>query len=52
LYLRWGYHGGINPADVVYVAERRGQPLGVVRRAVEHGVVMLRGRVLIMRRAA
>lgn len=42
-YAAWGYRGGIAPADVVLVAEEGGAPVGIVRRSVEHGVVMLRG---------
>ena len=43
LYEEWGYHGGILPTDVVFVAERDGACVGVVRRAWEHETLMLRG---------
>ena len=43
LYLRWGYHGGIAETDVVYVADIDRRPVGVVRRSVESGLLMLRG---------
>jgi GNAT superfamily N-acetyltransferase len=42
-YEAWGYGSGVRPDDVVYVAEAGGELVGVVRRAVEHGVTMLRG---------
>jgi predicted N-acetyltransferase YhbS len=43
-YEAWGYHGGVRPEDVVYLAEAGGELVGVVRRTVEDGgVTMLRG---------
>jgi GNAT superfamily N-acetyltransferase len=42
-YLAWGYGGGLQAADVVFVAEREGVPVGIVRRTVEHGDTLLRG---------
>jgi GNAT superfamily N-acetyltransferase len=42
-YAAWGYHGGVAPGDVVYIAERHGAFLGAVRRTLEHEVTMLRG---------
>jgi GNAT superfamily N-acetyltransferase len=42
-YLAWGYDGGVSPTDVVYVAERDTELVGVVRRTREHDVIMLRG---------
>jgi hypothetical protein len=42
LYRRWGYDAGIAPSDVVYVAERAGQAVGIVRRTLENNVTMLR----------
>jgi GNAT superfamily N-acetyltransferase len=43
LYAAWGYRAGIAPADVVYVAERSGTVVGIVRRSREDGLTMLRG---------
>ena len=43
LYLRLGYHGGIAHDDVVFVAHVDGEPVGLVRRSVESGLLMLRG---------
>ena len=43
IYLGWGYHGGIGDVDVVYVARLDGRPVGLVRRARESDVLMLRG---------
>jgi N-acetylglutamate synthase-like GNAT family acetyltransferase len=43
LYERWGYHGGLLDSDIIYVAEAAGKLVGIVRRAMEHGVLMLRG---------
>ncbi|MFN2637468.1 MAG: GNAT family N-acetyltransferase, partial [Gemmatimonadaceae bacterium] len=43
LYLRWDYRGGIDDADIVYVAEQGDRPVGLVRRTFECGVTMLRG---------
>src|SRR6266568_4474501 len=42
-YEAWGYHGGILPTDVVFLAERGDEVLGIVRRSVEYDTVMLRG---------
>jgi GNAT superfamily N-acetyltransferase len=42
-YEAWGYGGGVQPEDVVYLAESGGELAGVVRRTHEHGVTMLRG---------
>ena len=43
LYLRLGYHGGIADDDVVFVAHVDERPVGLVRRSVESGLLMLRG---------
>ena len=43
LYERWGYCGGLHASDSIYVAEATGQVVGIVRRTVEHDVLMLRG---------
>jgi N-acetylglutamate synthase-like GNAT family acetyltransferase len=43
LYPRWGYGGGLHASDTTYVAEAAGQVIGIVRRTVEHDVMMLRG---------
>lgn len=42
-YEAWDYHGGILPDDTVFLAERDGELIGIVRLTVEHGVRMLRG---------
>ena len=42
-YLEWGYDGGAEPSDVILLAERESQFLGIVRCTTEFGVVMLRG---------
>ena len=42
-YAAWGYAGGVNPADVVLLAERDAEWLGLVRVASENGVLVLRG---------
>lgn len=42
-YEAWGYFGGVQPENVVYLAEADGELVGVVRRTHEHGVTMLRG---------
>ncbi|HYR11848.1 MAG TPA: GNAT family N-acetyltransferase, partial [Longimicrobium sp.] len=42
-YEAWGYGGGVQPEDVVYLAEAGGELAGVVRRTHEHEVTMLRG---------
>ena len=42
-YEAWDYHGGVLPTDTVFLAERGGELVGVVRLNVEHGVRMLRG---------
>lgn len=43
LYAAWGYGGGVQPDDAVYLAEAGGELVGLVRRTEEHGVTMLRG---------
>jgi GNAT superfamily N-acetyltransferase len=43
LYRVWGYQGGIAAADIVYVAEEGKRPIGLVRRTLEEGRVLLRG---------
>ena len=43
LYEAWGYRAGIAPVDVVFVAERSGAVVGIVRRSREDGLTMLRG---------
>jgi GNAT superfamily N-acetyltransferase len=42
-YERWGYGAGINPDDVVWVAEVGTELVGVVRIATENAVLVLRG---------
>jgi GNAT superfamily N-acetyltransferase len=42
-YEAWGYGGGVQPDDVVYLAEIDGELVGIVRRTREHEVTMLRG---------
>ena len=42
-YAAWGYRGGISPDDTLYVAEHGGEFVAAVRRAQEHGLVLLRG---------
>ena len=42
-YAAWGYDGGARPEDLLLVAERERELVGIVRRTREHGVVMLRG---------
>ena len=42
-YEAWGYRGGVTTRDVVFIADRAGDIVGIVRRTLEHGVVMLRG---------
>ncbi len=42
-YAAWGYSGGVAPADVVLLAERHTEWLGLVRVAREGGVLVLRG---------
>ena len=44
-YEAWGYDGGVQPADTVFLAEEgeRGELVGVVRLTLEEGVRMLRG---------
>ena len=42
-YAVWGYGGGADPADTIFVAERAGELLGLVRLTREHGTIMLRG---------
>ena len=43
LYEAWGYQAGIAADDMVYVAERMGTVVGLVRRSREDGLTMLRG---------
>ena len=43
LYRAWGYQGEITSADIVYVAEQDTRTIGLVRRTLEEGTVMLRG---------
>ena len=38
----WGYSVDINPRDTVFLAEEAGQWLGLVRRACENDVLLLR----------
>jgi len=42
-YAERRYAGGIGPEDVVLVAERDGELVGMVRLTAEEGVVVLRG---------
>jgi len=42
-YAAWGYGGGANSADTIFVAEGAGELLGLVRLTREHGTTMLRG---------
>jgi GNAT superfamily N-acetyltransferase len=42
-YSKWGYGGGIAPADTAWLAEAAGELIGVVRVAPEHGSLVLRG---------
>lgn len=42
-YEAWGYGGGVQPEDRVYLAEAGGELVGIVRRTREHEVTMLRG---------
>jgi hypothetical protein len=42
-YERWGYGAGINPDDVVWVAEVGNELVGVVTIATENAVLVLRG---------
>jgi GNAT superfamily N-acetyltransferase len=42
-YEAWGYGGGVQPDDVIYLAESGGELVGIVRRTREHEVTMLRG---------
>jgi N-acetylglutamate synthase-like GNAT family acetyltransferase len=42
-YRNWSYLGGIEPDDTVWVAEREGELIGVVRIAPENGTLVLRG---------
>ena len=42
-YRLWGYRGGVLPSDVVFVAHAGNELIGIVRRTVEHGTMMLRG---------
>jgi len=43
LYEVWGYRAGIAAGDAVFVAERSGTVVGIVRRSREEGLTMLRG---------
>jgi GNAT superfamily N-acetyltransferase len=43
LYASWGYPSGMRPDDVVFVAERDGGCVGIVRRTWEQGTLLLRG---------
>jgi GNAT superfamily N-acetyltransferase len=43
LYEEWGYRGGITPDDVVFIAEEGDEAVGLVRRAGDGGIIMLRG---------
>src|SRR6266480_1135457 len=42
-YAERRYGGGMRPEDVVLLAERNGELVGIVRLATEEGVVVLRG---------
>jgi GNAT superfamily N-acetyltransferase len=42
-YLEWGYGGGVEAGEVVFLAERAGELLGLVRRTREGESLMLRG---------
>ena len=42
-YAAWGYGGGADSADTIFVAESAGEFLGLVRLTREHGTTMLRG---------
>ncbi|HEX6372830.1 MAG TPA: GNAT family N-acetyltransferase [Longimicrobium sp.] len=42
-YEAWGYGGGVQPEDRVYLAESGAELVGIVRRTREHEVTMLRG---------
>jgi GNAT superfamily N-acetyltransferase len=42
-YEAWGYFGGVRPEDTVFLAERGGELVGVVRLTLEEGTRMLRG---------
>lgn len=42
-YEAWGYGGGVQLDDRVYIAEVGGELAGIVRRTREHEVTMLRG---------
>lgn len=42
-YSAWGYDTGAQPGDTVYVVEREGHVIGLVRRTAEGGTLMLRG---------
>ena len=43
LYRAWGYTAGIGARETVYVAEESEHQIGLVRRTLEEGTVMLRG---------
>ncbi len=42
-YAEFGYTGKAEPEDTVYIAERAGNIIGVVRQTQEHGLTLLRG---------
>ncbi len=42
-YVAWGYRGGVDPHDALYVAEMDGEAVGLVRRVTSDGTTMLRG---------
>jgi predicted N-acetyltransferase YhbS len=42
-YVAWGYHGGADVEHALYVAELDDRPVGLVRRAREDQVTLLRG---------
>jgi GNAT superfamily N-acetyltransferase len=42
-YAERRYGGGIRPDDAVFLAERDGELVGIVRLAAEEGVIVLRG---------
>lgn len=42
-YAAWGYGGGADSADTIFVAKGAGELQGLVRLTREHGTTMLRG---------
>jgi N-acetylglutamate synthase-like GNAT family acetyltransferase len=42
-YQGTGYAGGVDPADVVVLAEEEGRTIGALRLCQEHGTLVLRG---------